>query len=403
MRKSFFIAVLVLFTVQALAHTLEVGSLSQYKRLQDAAAEANPGDTILIREGIYNGNDVITGLKGTSSDWIVIRAAEGEKIIFHGGSTAFILKDPEYLVIEGLIFEQQTGNGVNIDDAGSYETPAHHIKIMNCEWRNMNASGNNDELKMSGVDNFTIKNCRFLNGSEGGSLIDMVGCHQGVIENNHFENGGSNSVQAKGGSSDITIRGNRFEKGGQRAINIGGSTGLQFFRPTGTTNEASGIRVWSNIFIEGLSPVAFVGAVNCEVVNNTIIHPGRWTVRILQENVRTEFQPCGKNIFRNNIVVLSSSGQSPINIGPKTAPETFTFSNNLWYNPGFPSWRGPETPVKETDQIINRDPRFSDGQYRLKSTSPAIEKGFQTQMPECDYFGKQFRKQRAIGAVEGDR
>jgi hypothetical protein len=246
-------------------------------------------------------------------------------------------------------------------------------------------------------------NCRFLNGSPGGSLIDMVGCHSGLIEENHFENGGSNCVQVKGGSSDITIRGNRFLKGGQRAVNIGGSTGLQFFRPIGTNYEASDIRVWSNIFIEGMSPVAFVGAVKCEVINNTIIRPDRWVVRILQETVRTEFQPCGQNIFRNNIIVLSSTGQSAINIGPNTAPETFIFSNNLWYNPDFPSWSGPETPAKENGQILNRDPQFSDDQYRLKPLSPAVGKGYQTQQPEFDYFGKKFKKTRAIGAVEGDK
>lgn len=403
MKPAYFITIMIFVALQARAHTLEVGPGRQFDRLQATTALAKPGDTILIRGGVYSGGDIITGLKGTGLSWIVIKAAKNEQVVFRGGSNAFHLSDPEYVVIEGLIFEQQTANGVNIDDAGSFETPAHHIKIINCEWRNMNATGNNDELKMSGVDNFTIKNCRFLNGSKGGSIIDMVGCHRGLIEDNYFENGGSECVQAKGGSSDITIRGNRFYKGGQRAINIGGSTGLEFFRPIGTNYEASDIRVWSNIFIEGISPVAFVGAVRCEVVNNTIIRPEHYVVRILQETVRTEFQPCGQNIFRNNIIVLASTGQPAINIGNNTAPETFIFSNNLWYSPDFPAWTGPETPVKETGQILNHDPQFLYDQYKLKPSSPAVGKGYQTQLPENDYFGKQFKKQRAIGAVEADR
>jgi hypothetical protein len=32
----------------------------------------------------------------------------------HGGSTTLHLRDPEYVVIEDLIFEQQTANGIDI-------------------------------------------------------------------------------------------------------------------------------------------------------------------------------------------------------------------------------------------------------------------------------------------------
>ena len=50
-------------------------------------------------------------------------------------------------------------------------------------------------------------------------------CFQG---NNDLAGSG---IQAKGGTSDIVIRANRFESAGGRALNLGGSTGLEFFRP----------------------------------------------------------------------------------------------------------------------------------------------------------------------------
>ena len=83
----------------------------------------------------------------------------------------------------------------------------------------------------------------------GGSGIDMVGCHHGIIKGNYFENMGSNSIQAKGGTQHITIEGNFFRNGGQRPLNLGGSTGLPFFRPIDATFEAADIKVFSNIIV----------------------------------------------------------------------------------------------------------------------------------------------------------
>jgi len=396
------LALLLLSTQFSQARIREVGAGREFSRLQAAASGAQPGDTILIREGVYSGGDFVSNLQGMAEAWITIRAADGESVIFRGNSQAFHLSDPAYVRIKGLVFEGQTGNGVNIDDAATFETPAHHIIFENCEWRSMNATGNNDELKMSGVDTFTVRNCRFLNGSPGGSMIDMVGCHEGTFEDNYFENGGSNCIQAKGGTKNITIQRNFFKNGGARALNIGGSTGLQFFRDDNPTYEAAQIRVYANVFEGSMTPIAFVGAVNCEVVNNTIIRPERWAIRILQETTESGFLSCGNNTFRNNIVVFGNTGQPAINIGPNTAPETFTFSNNLWFNPDNTSWSGPNTPVSELSRILNQDPQFAGTNYLLKETSPAIGKGFTMSEPKTDFFKKPFSANRSIGAIEAE-
>lgn len=389
------------------AGIIEVGAGKQYTRLQTAAANAKPGDTILIYEGIYSGGDYIENLKGTPQSWIYIRAVKAGEVIFRGNTQAFHLTDPEYLHISGLIFEQQTSNGVNIDDGGTYDTPAHNIWIENCEWRGMNASGNNDELKMSGVDSFQIRKCIFRNGSTGGSLVDMVGCHIGGFTENVFENGGSNCIQAKGGTSNILIYRNKFVNGGERALNIGGSTGLQFFRPLDVKYEASNVRVYSNIFIGSTAAIAFVGATLSEVRGNTIYKPGRWTIRILQETVGNGFEPCGRNEFSDNIVVHSSQ-QPALNIGGNTAPETFIFSHNLWYNPDNSSWQGPNTPASnDMNKLIQLDPKFVDTVgFHLQETSPAKGSGSGWAELYLDYYGRRFAPyngsgfNRSRGAVE---
>lgn len=406
MKKLYCFVYFIFATYPLFATTLEVGNGKTYNRLQAAAVAAKPGDTILIHEGVYSGGDYIENLKGTSEAWIYIRAIATGSVIFRGNTQAFHLTDPAYLHISGLVFEQQTGNGVNIDDGGTYDTPAHNIKIENCEWRGMNASGNNDELKMSGVDNFQIRKCTFRNGATGGSLIDMVGCHKGGFEENIFENGGSNCIQAKGGTSDITIYRNKFINGGERALNIGGSTGLQFFRPIDVKYEASRIAVYSNIFIGSTAPIAFVGSILCDVRGNTFFKPGRWAIRILQETVGNGFEPCGRNAFSENIIVHNSS-QPAINLGANTAPETFTFTFNLWYNPDNNSWQGPNAPASGDPAILIADPKFVDTiGFHIQANSPAKGSGSGAADLFYDYYGREFAPyngsggNRCRGAVE---
>jgi len=384
---------------------LEVGSGYPYGSLAEAADVAVPGATILIHEGTYPGGVFIENLQGTVNDWIVIRAAEGETVIFEGGTNAWQFTDAAYLEISGFTFQHQTGNGLNFDDGGSYETPAHHVIFDHCTFRDMNASGNNDLLKLSGLDYFEVRHCTFLNGATGGSGIDMVGCHDSHIYENHFENQGSNSIQAKGGTRNIRIERNVFKNGGARAVNLGGSTGLQFFRPLDAPFESAELKVYSNVFMGSEAPIAFVGTINTEVVNNTIYLPTKWVMRILQETVDTSrFPPCGYNTFRNNIIYIDNRVNVECNIGPNTAPESFTFSNNLWFHSENGNWPGPDLPATDDDNIIGEDPLFEDissENFTLLENSPAIGNGFDVSDPEIDFTGEDFLSPRSIGAHEG--
>jgi hypothetical protein len=236
-----------------------------------------------------------------------------------------------------------------MDDGGSYTTPSHHIVFDSCTFRNIKATGNNDLLKLSGVDFFEIKNCIFLNGATGGSGIDMVGCHEGSITGSRFENQGSNSIQAKGGSKNIRIA---FKNGGQRTLNLGGSTNLKMFRPLDARYEAAQLMVYSNIIIGSDAPIAYVGCVQTEVTNNTIYLPQKWVIRILQETVDTSrFYPCGSNSFKNNIIYRDNKVSTDCNTGAHTSPQSFNFTGNCWYHAQNPGWAGPALPVKDTNSI----------------------------------------------------
>lgn len=407
MRILFSTIAIFFFSVHSpYASTLHIGDGFQYDNFEAAAADAQPGDTILFHQGIYSGGSFVNNLQGTAADWIYIGVQNGDEAIIEGGNNAIQLSDPAYLHIEGLVFSGQTANGFNTDDGGTYDSPAHHIIFENCIFKNIAASGNNDLLKLSGLNNFEIKNCTFLNGATGGSGIDMVGCHDGLIIGNYFENMGSNSIQAKGGTQYIRIEANFFRNGGQRTLNLGGSTGLDFFRPIDAEFEAADLQVYSNIIVGSWAAIAYVGSVRVEVINNTIYQPENWVIRILQETLDPDrFWECGDNIFRNNIVHISNGISTETNIGPNTRPETFIFSNNLWYNIDDTLWNGPDIPVEDIDGIIGEAPLFlapDADDFLIPMNSPAAENGFETEEPKKDFFGQYFGEPRSIGALEAN-
>jgi hypothetical protein len=221
-------------------------------------------------------------------------------------------------------------------------------------------------------------------------------------------------VQNKGGSQDIEIRANHMLNAGYRAVNIGGSTGYEYFRPPLSTSqpnfEARDIRVIANVIEGGETPFAFVGAVDSLAANNTVIDPENWLLRILQETVSDgtyEFLPSGNNVFVNNLFYFDRGSLSTyVNVGPHTAPETFTFSSNLWYAHDNPAQSQPTLPVTETDGVVGEDPLFQNpagGDYHLQSGSPAVGQGTPVAGVVHDYDGRAYHVPPSIGAFEGNR
>lgn len=362
--------------------------VSDRNSLIEAIRSASPGATILLAPGTYEGGLWFQGVQGTEDSPIVIAAADPHNPpVISGGGTALHLVEPAWLELRDLVITGASANGLNIDDGGSYDTPAHHITLTHLTIRDIGPEGNRDGIKLSGVDDFRIRDCTIEDWGDGGSAIDMVGCHRGLIENCrlHHDTGASTGVQCKGGTSEIVIRGNVFDNIGARGINIGGSTGLQYFRPAPQGYEARAITVEGNLFIGGTAPVAFVGCDGSTVRYNTIYHPGKWALRILQETREPGFVPCRNGVFTDNIIVFRSErwAEGGVNIGPGTAPETFVFARNVWYCGDRPEL-GPRLPTDEVDGLVGEDPLLvapEQGDFSLQEGSPAAGRGH-TALPE---------------------
>jgi len=356
--------------------------VSTTAELRSALAAAVAGTRIVIASGEYDGFQA-SNVKGAEGRSIVLAAADPKSPpVIHSGAQ---LSDVAYLEIAGLTFAGAPSNGLNIDDGGTFETPSHHITLRDLTVRDCGGRGNDDGIKLSGVDDFVLERCTVERWGRGGSAIDMVGCHRGVIESCTFRDSekgaAATGVQAKGGSRDVAIRRCRFEHAGERAVNIGGSTGLEYFRPKPEGFEAKDITVEGCTFIGSMSPIAFVGVNGAGVRWSTFYRPEKLCLRILQETREPSFVPCRGGIFSDNLIAYRSNEVAThVNVGPDTAPTTFEFARNYWYCIDEPSSARPRLPVLEKDSAGGADPLFRDaehGDFALADKSPARKFGAQ--------------------------
>lgn len=344
----------------------------QVKRVADDTAlraalrQARPGTRILIAAGRYAPGVFLRDMHGTAAAPTVIEGEDPKNPpVFEGGGTAWQLSDCSYLTLRNLSVRGQRHNGINIDDGGTFDTPAHHLVLEDLRVAEIGPSGNFDGIKLSGVDDFVVRGCTVEGW--GGQAVDMVGCHRGVIEGCTFRGrkGFSQHTgpQAKGGSSDITIRRCLFVEAGGRAVQMGGSTGMAYFRPPGARYEAKNIRVEGCVFVGSDAPVAFTGADSSVFRYNTIYRPTRWILRILQETTAPGFVPCRRGRFEHNLIIFRRSELSTwVNIGPNTQPESFVFARNWWFCEDRPETSKPVLPATETGGVYGIDPKLADPQ-----------------------------------------
>jgi hypothetical protein len=366
--------------------------------LRAAVRAATPGTRIEIAPGTYTGSFFLEGMRGQPKRRITFAGADPKNPPLFKGSIQF--SDPAFLSVQDIAIEESPGNGLNIDDGTGFDNSARGVVVRRVRVSKGLATGNSDGIKLSGLQDFRIEDCTLEFWGLGGAGIDMVGCHQGVIQNNLLrhdadpEKTGSTGIQAKGGCRDIAIRSNRFENAGARGINVGGSTGMAFFRPpidnwfpNTPFFEAKDLTIEGNTFIGSVAPVSFVGVDGALVRFNLFYKPRKWAMRILQETMAPGFVPSRNGVFTDNIVVWNSQNwtEGGVNIGPGTEAKSFRFARNWWWCEDRPERSRPNLPSPEEDGVYSRDPLFEDaaaGKLELKPESPARAVGAEAWVEE---------------------
>lgn len=377
-----------------------------------AAQAATPGTAIRLHPGTYGGGHFLDDLTGTMAAPIWIGGLPGAaRPVFQGGSEGLHFVRAKWVVVHDLEIRNATANGLNADDGGEVGNAlaSHHLIFRRLSIHDIGSGGNNDCLKLSGINDFVVQDGFFARcgGSMSGSGIDCVGCHRGVIARNRFEQNSGNAIQAKGGSEDLEMRWNHLVSPGERGFNLGGSTGFEFFRPPlsmATPNaEARNLRVLANVIEGGTAAIAFVGCVDCVAAHNTIVHPTRWLMRILQETTTSggfTFEPAKNGQVFNNLFLFTDAAISThLNIGANTDPGSFDFSHNLWYASDVPAASQPTLPSAEIGGIYGQNPLLA-SDFSIPSNSPAAGAGAVQAWITGDGNGLCYASPPSVGARE---
>jgi hypothetical protein len=343
-------------------------------------ARAAPGDEIVLLPGVHRPASA-AGVAGSPGAPIVIRSESPDAPATIGaGKFGLHLQRPAWVVIEDVTVEGAAQNGINIDDqdgSGTIGEPWEaHLVLRRVTVRRTGPVGNFDGIKLSGLRGVRLEAC--VVEGWGGSAVDMVGCHGVVIEGCRFRGldgySQSSGAQIKGGSRAVEVRGCRFEDAGMRAVNLGGSTGLEFFRPPvppdaapGSWWEAENVLVLGCEFVSGECAVAIVGARGASIANCTIVRPRRWPFRLLQETRDPRFGAAQGALVKSCLIVAESLA-TPVNIGEQTDPASFKWGLNLWWAEGPTGERlTPALPGEVHAEQLVMDPELNE---QLRPTHP---------------------------------
>lgn len=314
------------------------------------------GDVLKLAPGDYPGGQHVQALKD-----LTVEALDPQNPPhIRGGSTGLQFSRCHGLTLRHLKISGQATNGLNLDDGGRLDQRTVGITLEDLEVSDIGPQGNHDAIKGSGLEVLTIRRCR-LSGW-GGQGVDLVGCHRSLIQACEFIGkpgfSATAAVQFKGGCRGIVVEKCWFQQAAERALNLGGSTGLPYFRPADAPYEAADLTVRDCVIEGSLCAAAFVGVDGALFTGNTVLYPQKWIFRILQESTEPRFVPCRNVRITNNRIIFKRSAVSvDINIGPGTAPETFVFEKNAWFAEDQPARSRPTLPVPETEGRYGADPR----------------------------------------------
>jgi len=398
MKSGLLIICLLIFAPQLWANTIVA---KPGDRLSAKIAALQPGDTLLLRGGIYN-EKLTLPRSGSAGKLITIRAYAGEKpVIATNGAVLNLNKD--FWLIEGLIFDQQKDSTDAVPVSGSNNI------IRRCEFRN----GSRDCIDGSGksrnniIEQCTIHDFIWKRGNDAHGIVLNPGARDWIIRNNTIYNCGGDCIQLYADdktsiasySKNITITGNvlytKLGADSENALDFKGvdsclveanemygfankawvtqkgcrnitgrynrihdsQRGMEF-RGEGGKTQAN-IRLHKNVLynIQDFYAIKFDGVTNVEIANNTIANVKAACFRVEGQGVLGGF-------FRNNLIFQT---EAPSLSGP--------FNLQVDYNGWF------KTAAKNLSGNGDRtgdEPRFENVaafNFKLQTGSPAIDAG----------------------------
>lgn len=334
-----------------------------FRTIEHAAGLVNPGDTVVVRNGVYTGNGSVLdiGRGGAPGQYVVFRAAVQWGAVLDGGQTSHAQPDgAEYGIYLGASFVRVEGfeirnvwhNGISpSSSATDFQIVANHIHDVGryCESSGIGLSG------MTFVnDNVVIE--RNLIHDIGRDSTGENGCNPG---NDYWQNHDHGIYLSKG--DNVIVRNNIF-------YNIARGWAIQCFPgPLSHIDIANNTFAFPNPHRDGHIIVAAAFTTG-EIVNNIFYQPQ--TAGVLFDAATTT-----DVAVRYNLTL------------------------------GGPATTGSSTGVTISNNLDNTDPKLANASgldFQLVAGSPAIDAGATLVYVTNDFLGTA-RPQGAaydIGAFE---
>jgi parallel beta-helix repeat protein len=357
-----------------------------FKTIERANRQVSAGDTVLVKNGIYNENITIKA-SGNPDRWIVFKAYPGHKPIVRGTYGAFIVEG-NYTKIIGFEVTSTIENGIVI---GGQIGGNHHTQILN---NRIHDSGCNGIGAMK-TDYLTIENnIVYRNAFTGPWMCSGISIYQ--AQDADRQPGFHNIVR---GNISYANENKKLKKDGRvpdgNGIIIDDSQHTQGKPSPKYTNSTL---VENNITIDnGGRGIHVFQSDRVTVRNNTTFKNSK--SKALYEGTDGEITAFNSNdsVFYNNIAYGRDRSK-------RTLSEKNSSGNKWDYNLSYNGKIEIDKKVMGRHNTIDVDPLFVNpsiiidrANFRLRSKSPAINSGTSMSAASIDITGKK-RSKRDLGA-----
>ncbi|MET2986097.1 chondroitinase-B domain-containing protein [Aureibaculum conchae] len=345
-RNLIFVSLMILmFSCKDKLET-KTNTVKNISELESAILDAEPGDNIVMANGIWKDIQIKFTGDGTKAHPITIKAETPGKVFIEGVSSLEL--SGNYLEVSGLFFRNGYSPKTNvIAFRTSDKEVANHSKVTNCvilDFNNLERDQDNLWVQFYGKYN-ELSNCYIAGKTNGGPTVrvDLKG-NQSIrnyhkIINNHFgprpRKGGARGETIQLGSSftsmspsNTTIANNLFEECNGEVEIISSKTNFNiiknnvFYKSEGSvvTRHGNYVTVDGNYFIGDGENDQYGGI--------RIINTGHWVINNLFYKIK------GKN-FRSPIAIMNGIPKSPLNrynqvTDVVVAYNTFVDSDSPW-------------------------------------------------------------------------